>query len=292
MKSPVKILIACAALAAAAAATASQPVGELVRHVRFEAPRTSTRTVALRWDDSLRVEADIVGCGADDPLTGLEIPYRYYVGDSLAAEGRAPLRYEGSPAALSLVLRVWRDGAAVDIGSRHAAATIPVDYDRLAGDIPDYDNPHGLRVLRNTASVEALPALRTAPYVCVDSLIDAVKSSSDPVEGVWTYLDRENERATAVPGGFYTLAALREADGSYSLVYLDGARHQSVLWAPLRVKGRLRPTRFADHYDLEWLDAEGRPVASENHASYDAEAGILALRFPLLNAVMRFSKVD
>ncbi len=266
-----------------------RPVDEMAYHVRFRAPAGGPAPVVLRWNDSLRVEADIPGRGADDPLLGAEIPYRYYVGDSLVCSGHAGCVYASSQAAVSLVLRVWPEGAAVEIGASDAVASIPVSFDRTKPHGLDYDNPSDLQVLRNSLYIEELPEPEYAPFADIESLMEAVAASPSPVSGLWAYLDRDNDRTLAVPGGFYTLAAVRDADGSYMLVYLDGARERAESWTPMRIKGRLRPTRFENHFDLDWFDADGRHASNENFADIDAVAGIMTLHFPLLRTTLRFS---
>ena len=58
----------------------------------------------------------------------------------------------------------------------------------------------------------------------------------------------------------------------------------------MMVKGRLKPTVFIDHYDLEWTDATFETIDRDIHASVTDNA-ILTLSFPLLNTTFRFSKM-
>lgn len=123
----------------------------------------------------------------------------------------------------------------------------------------------------------------------IDSYLSS--SSTDPVEGYWEYLDRENDPDYAIPGGRYTLAIVASGDipGAYDILYVSGAQKMAGLWSPGMLKGRLLPTRFIDHYDLRWTDASFTPITRDSHASITQKA-ILTLNFPLYKTVLRFSR--
>lgn len=123
----------------------------------------------------------------------------------------------------------------------------------------------------------------------IDSYLS--QSPTDPVEGYWEYLDRENDPDYAIPGGRYTLAIVASGDipGAYDILYVSGAQKMAGLWSPGMLKGRLLPTQFIDHYDLRWTDASFTPVTRDIHASITQKA-ILTLNFPLYKTVLRFSR--
>lgn len=126
-------------------------------------------------------------------------------------------------------------------------------------------------------------------YADIDSLIARVKASPDSIEGVWEYLDRTNDPLYTRPGGRYTLATIANDEGSYDIVYIGGATVYPVRWQPGMIKGKLRPTIFIDHFDLEWIDAEFVPMTEDIHASV-TDGAILTLSFPLYKSEMRFSR--
>ncbi|MDE6378334.1 MAG: hypothetical protein K2K72_06285, partial [Duncaniella sp.] len=126
----------------------------------------------------------------------------------------------------------------------------------------------------------------------IDELRERFAAGGDPLEGFWTYFDRQNDPAYARPGGRYTLALLRSADGEgYDLLLVDGAEVCADRWKPMMLKGRLRPTVFAGHYDLEWIDSTFRPVSRDIHATIE-NGSLLTLSFPLYRTTLRFAKAD
>lgn len=123
-----------------------------------------------------------------------------------------------------------------------------------------------------------------------ESLTARFRESKDPIEGYWQYLDRDNDPAYARPGGRYLLAVVRIESGGYDILYVDGAEKMRDEWKPMMLKGRLKPTIFVDHFDLEWIDSTFESIERDVHATVTDKA-ILTLSFPLLKTVMRFSRV-
>lgn len=126
----------------------------------------------------------------------------------------------------------------------------------------------------------------------MDELTAYFRQSSDPVEGFWRYLDRENDPQYARPGGRYLLAVVKAADesGGYEIIYVDGAETRREQWRPMMRKGRLKPTVFVGHYDLEWIDSTFEPINRDIHAGI-SDGAILTLSFPLLKTTLRFSRM-
>ncbi|MGM9861365.1 MAG: hypothetical protein ACI30W_02095 [Muribaculaceae bacterium] len=114
---------------------------------------------------------------------------------------------------------------------------------------------------------------------------------TDRHQGYWTYFDRDTDPALASLGGSYELATVPrdDAEPGYFIIYLGGARPGSQ-WRPGEVKGILTPTIFSHHYDLLWLDAQGRSMTREQSATFDASGALLTLSFPLYKATVRFSR--
>lgn len=132
-------------------------------------------------------------------------------------------------------------------------------------------------------------SLLTLPWN-MEELLAYLDASTDPVEGVWEYFDRENNPTYARPGGRYTLATVSDGQGGYLIVYLGGAEIYTSRWKPMMVKGRLTPTAFLGHYDLRWVDAEFLPIERDIHAVIDTDNSRLSLNFPLLKTVINFAK--
>ena len=135
------------------------------------------------------------------------------------------------------------------------------------------------------------PAVGLATGWTADSLRNRLRSSSDPIEGFWQYLDRENNPQYARLGGRYLLAVVKNAtDDAYDIIYVGGAETYASEWTPMMLKGRLKPTIFLDHYDLEWVDSTFERMNRDIHAQL-TDGAILSLSFPLLKTTVRFSKM-
>ncbi len=123
-----------------------------------------------------------------------------------------------------------------------------------------------------------------------EQLRERFSQSIDPAEGFWQYLDRENDTRYAHPGGRYLLATVKSDSGSgYDIIYLDGAITLANKWRPGMLKGRLKPTIFRDHFDLQWIDSTFDSIDTDIHADI-TDSAILTLSFPLLKTKLRFSK--
>lgn len=115
-------------------------------------------------------------------------------------------------------------------------------------------------------------------------------NNANPVVGFWKYLDRDNDHMYARMGGEYNIAVTPNESGSFDIIYLGGARVNASEWKPGMIKGRLIPTIFTDHYDLNWYDASMRPIDRECSATIE-QGAILRLDFPLLKTSIRYSKI-
>lgn len=108
-------------------------------------------------------------------------------------------------------------------------------------------------------------------------------------EGFYRYLDRKTDRRYCKLGGNYTLALVASADrpGAYDIIYVDGADILPGQWTTGMLKGRLTPTIFDNHFDLQWFGSSTRAVADECNAFLE-QGAILRLEFPLLKSSVRF----
>lgn len=121
-------------------------------------------------------------------------------------------------------------------------------------------------------------------------IIRRVERSNDPREGVWRYLDRDVDTAFALPGGEYRLATISDNNGGYYILYLSGGQVNASRWKTGMIKGRLKPTIFADHYDMEWIDSMMEVVTGDATAGFDHSLGIMTVTMPLEKATMRYSR--
>ena len=114
------------------------------------------------------------------------------------------------------------------------------------------------------------------------------EQSADPVEGYWTYLDRDMEEEWLRLGGRYTLAIVRADDG-YDIIYIDGAQVKKSMWQPGMKKGHITRTLFTGNYDLSWIDATMEPIDNDAYATVE-NGVILTLNFPEYKSQVRFAK--
>lgn len=271
---------------------------ELVYHLRLESPKASELTFSMVWnyaDLERRGRLDVKATPAiqSDELLGGAMAYELWQGDSLVTRGRCRSDHAStSDRGLSAVLTYNSTGSFVQIGDASQRVTLPVVFDASEGQVLGYDAPQGIKVLRNDIRTTLRTEPRFAPFADVAELAQYLRTSRDPRENVWTYLDRNTDPQKSEPGGRYTLATMSDGDGGYLIVYLGGATYARNEWQPLQIKGQLRPTIFRNHFDLEWYDTRRRVVAAEANASITTQGTVLELVFPLLNSTLRFAKAS
>lgn len=123
-----------------------------------------------------------------------------------------------------------------------------------------------------------------------ENLREHIKSSRNPVEGVYEYLDRNNDPHYARLGGRYLIAVVSDGSSGYDIIYIDGARTNESSWTTGMLKGHLEPVKMlVDQFYLVWYDALGEIMTEDIDASIEQNA-ILTFRFPLYKTVIRFLK--
>ena len=189
----------------------------------------------------------------------------------------------------SVVIYRWEKRLFVQIGSMRRLNDIIILPYTLNPEVSvcGLDALADIEVKRISVLAEAYPVPEMYSWT-EDNLDKYLLGSRDPVEGYWCYLDRANNKAMAIPGGYYRLAIVNNGNG-YDIIYLDGADICKELWRPMRIKGKLMPTGFVDSYDLIWYDARGHIVSNEMYATIEQDA-ILKLSFPLLESELRFRR--
>lgn len=121
------------------------------------------------------------------------------------------------------------------------------------------------------------------------NLAEYCNSASAP-EGIYRYLDRDNNPKYCRLGGDYTIALVTSPRGGFDIIYIDGAKINPKLWHRGMLKGHLSPTVFQNHYDLEWYDSSFTALSDECSADIEQNA-ILRLNFPMLKSSVRFSLI-
>ncbi|MDE6859350.1 MAG: hypothetical protein K2J65_02940 [Duncaniella sp.] len=178
-------------------------------------------------------------------------------------------------------------------GSRSAAPIADIPYD--TGDLSDLSvevwAKGELEVSSLSTEAHHSVAAGLASGWSVKSLDERFASTTDPLEGYWRYLDRQNDRDYARLGGRYVLAVVKSdvIDGGYDVIYVAGAETMARSWVSGMIKGHLLPTIFQSHYDLRWYDSTFEPMSRDIHASVTDNA-IMTFSFPLLRTTLRFSK--
>jgi len=123
-----------------------------------------------------------------------------------------------------------------------------------------------------------------------EALNEHFKTSIDPTEGYWTYLDRETEDNIVKTGGKYTIATVKNDNGNYDIIYIDGAVVNDTKWKTSMLKGTIKKTIFTGNYDAMWIDSNFAPITEDVQATIE-NGVILTIKFPLLKGQLRFSKV-
>ncbi len=125
-------------------------------------------------------------------------------------------------------------------------------------------------------------------YEDIIGLMERLRQSADPHEGVWEEFDRMIDESKLRSGGRYRLA-IAERPGGYDIIYLSGAVKNSGEWEEGALKGKLESTSFKGIYSLTWLDSEGKPLPGEGKAQFDSD--MLTMNFPYLDSQIRLRRV-
>lgn len=113
--------------------------------------------------------------------------------------------------------------------------------------------------------------------------------SEDNLEGYWTVFDRTLEESLLRMGGDYSLAIVKNG-GTYDIIYIDGAKTNSAKWKKGMVKGKLYPGPFPGIFDVEWIDAEGKPLSRDIKAQ-SGEGDTLTIQFPYQSSSVRLRRI-
>ena len=243
--------------------------------------------------DTVSVNLDIRQAGFFDPFDRSDATVSVASGRDILGSVTVTSELASSPGEYNtLTVSFSSERIAVSGGHRHLVRLLDVANPFLA--VPGhvmFDAKGKVEVSEMTASVIPVPEAMAATAWTVDEVADYLSTARlDPIEGYWDYLDRNTTPRRAREGGRYSLAIVKSKDrpGTYDILYLSGARVYSDKWLPAMRKGRLIPTDYIDHYDLEWIDATFRLRTLDIHASVE-QSSILTLSFPLLKSSLRFT---
>ncbi len=125
----------------------------------------------------------------------------------------------------------------------------------------------------------------------ITQLIRRITSSDDLNEGFWEYFGKDADPAKVSVGGHYVLATVADGKGGYDIIYVDGAVNNSGRWQPTAIKGHIRPTIFADDFDLKWIDVNGHPVPGDTYARMSSDRSMISFGFPSQSATLKFRRV-
>lgn len=122
-------------------------------------------------------------------------------------------------------------------------------------------------------------------------LLQRITLSDDHNIGLWEYFGKDADPTKATVGGHYILATVADGHGGYDIVYVAGGDLNTGRWQPTAIKGHIRPTIFADDFDLEWIDASGHPVSGDTYARLSPDRSQITFGFPSQSATLKFRRV-
>lgn len=269
------------------------PVEMLKYHLRLRPDMKRDAVCELIWnlrDDSCRVLRFVVPpIVSNDEMTGFESSWtlvdRKCGHDSILDTGTFRSRYAGGDGVgFSAVLNADGSGGTVCLGGDAVAETVAVGFDNMVPGGIGYWCSDSLGEIKNRIWFRSLPAPERSRFADKAAIKEYLSGSTDPCEGIWEFMDRENDPSKAVPGSAYVLATVSDGKGGYEIVNMSDPG--------MFLKGRMKATRFASNYDLTWRDRSGRDVGPECYAVFEIQNLTLRLYFPLLGASMRFRRID
>lgn len=253
----------------------------------------SKKPWAINWDDyQLSVQWHHTAKGTE--YDHLSILASYHDAHSKAIEKLIPCDVTQNDLPITLWVKVDT------ILSISAGYDTLSDAITLSGNLPATKGPISLTSAGSTEIKELritqLPDYQgiVATNLTQNDVLDRLASTTDPMERLWVYFDRENDPDRVRLGGKYTLATLANDHGGYDIIYMDGAEVQGDKWQAGMLKGQLTPTVFAGRYNLMWIDAVMQPMDNkwEGQAEVNLPTGVLTLNFPLIGAQLRFNTID
>ena len=271
-------------------------ISELNYHLRLKVARNRPLIFDLLWNyfsdkatRCARIEVQPPSEAGTDGRCRCE--WRITDGESVIDTGEALFEYSyGGETAFSTVLSVDKTGACLNLGSEGPEVHIPVPFARLIPGRIGARYPASAKVLTNMLITRSAERQRST-FRSLDSLTTYLKQSTDALEGVWEYLDRDVDASRAAISTGYRLATVANPQGGYDIIYLGPETGGEDGWHALDIKGRMTPTPFIDHFDLSWHTADGLRLTEDTSASYEVGRAVLKFSFPLLKSAVRFRRM-
>lgn len=265
------------------------PLGDAIYHIRLKPDKYNNIRLSIYWNytdndhysyASLEIPPVVDLDNTDAVEIQCDIYSRTGACEVLVDTRREAVTFSrGRDAGFSVLLHADRNGSRLCFGDRYESDGLAIDYQPMMAGCLGFVANRKAELLTHTLISRSLPVRLTYDGTFV--------ASDDPLAGMWQYLDRDSD-ATNVAGAIdYPIAVVEAGDGSYILVY-QGA--DSGVWHCGDIKGRLIPTPFTDHYDLEWYDADGRLHNLDTSADVMLEGQVIRLNFPLLSTTLRLRR--
>lgn len=271
-----------------------RPLQTLLYHLRLERLDNDANQATLFWNyaDSLnhiRAEFDIPPKEHSTDYASpslLSVICRNNGCDSTLVKDKIFIKSDNG---ISAILSLQRNGAAsLSLGGDKPAEALSVPFDSERPGTLSFSTMKPTKTLNNF--VLALRRDKSEFYKGdIEQLIADIKTSDDRLAAIWTYLDRNTDPAQTAVSRRYVLATVADGEGGYDIVYVDG---DTPGWKPGQIKGHLRKTIFSDHFDLEWVTADGNVLRDDTSATFEGASHILRLDFPLLKSSVRFRRTS
>ncbi|MDE6207100.1 MAG: hypothetical protein K2M55_04770 [Muribaculaceae bacterium] len=269
------------------------PARSLLYHVRALPARRAATHINIYWNytdstDYRRTTFELPSSVQTDADTPVQVRWntscRRGDTDSIITTGKTWLHPgKGSDGAISMILRADEAGAVIELADTQVRGAIPAAFDRTHAGALAIESDRNTLLTTHTIMSGRL-AVPERLEGTADSLLSAVSVSEHPLAAVWTYLDRKTNPAVASIDLDYSFATVPQPDGSILLVLIS----HTLAHPAMTVKGILRPTQFRDHYDLEWITADGLRLDRDVSADLQVEGSVLTLNFPLFEATVRY----
>ena len=269
--------------------TIDTPLQEMIYHLRFRPDKNNDAKISLYWNyiDSyscFRAEFIIPSLmsldNTDKAMVDCNIFKITPAGETaVGAYQEAITVSRGRDAAFSAVLRADAAGAQLRFGDRQEQAgfNVPLDRDNIAR-----------LAFRSSRDIELVNHILVSRAGAKRERFDGelVFDSADSLTGRWTYLDRNSDPDRVAGAIDYDIAIVQSED-AYVIVYQGKS---SDGWRAGDIKGYLRPTPFAGHFDLEWIDQGGTLHRRDVSADLLLDGQVLRLNFPLLGTSIRLRR--
>ena len=292
----IAIIMAASAVRAASPETTCIATGnasDFSYHARYSLDRSAQHSVAMEWPDSIggvryRATANVSSSVFDDPMFPSKVRYsvmKLGADTTLWAEGDFECRMSSNPA-FSITLRRTGAGTALSMGADKTEATVAVPF---AGDTICTEAIAGASMQRHSLIVRPVETPGRSPFASIDSLYAYLKASTDPMEAVWEYLDRDIDTGEARLGAKYTIATVRSNNG-YTIVLTGSQDSLPPSWHALDIKGFMTETAFSGHFDLKWYAAGRNNADNEANATIGMDGEVIEFSFPMLRSRIRFRR--